>query len=79
MKKMNKEVQKIYDAAIEKSYYFEDKNAYWTGYFIGKVEMAVTDEDMDLYLKKVQIASEKLYENIVLVCKEFNVGLEVAE
>ena len=62
MIKMNKEVQKIYDDAVANSYYFENKNAYWTGYFIGKVNMAVTDEDIDKYFEKVQIASQKLYD-----------------
>ena len=60
--KMNKDVQKIYDDAVDNSYYFENKNAYWTGYFIGKVKMAVTDEDIEKYFEKVQIASQKLYE-----------------
>lgn len=62
MKKMNKEVQKIYDEAIEQSYFMKKQKAYWTGYFIGKVNMAVTDEDMDNYLEKVRFASQKLYE-----------------
>ena len=66
---MIKDVQKIYDDAVDNSYYFENKNAYWTGYFIGKVKMAVTDEDIDKYFEKVQIASQKLYD---LRCQEMN-------
>ena len=62
MKKMNKEVQKIYDEAIEQSYFMKKQKAYWTGYFIGKVNIAVTDEGMDNYLEKVRFASQKLYE-----------------
>jgi hypothetical protein len=62
MKKMNKEVKKIYDDAVRNSYYFENKNAYWTGYFMGKVKMAVTDEDIVKFFEKVHIASQKLYE-----------------
>jgi hypothetical protein len=59
---MNIEVQKIYDEAVAESYWFNNKNAYWTGYFIGRVKMAVTDEDIEKYFDKVQIASQKLYE-----------------
>ncbi len=72
---MNKDVQKIYDDAVDKSYYSKKNSAYWTGYFIGKVQMPVTDEDIDKYFEKVQIASQKLYD---LRCQEMNMQMRKA-
>jgi len=63
MKKMNKEVQKIYEEALAKSYYLENFNKYWTEYFISKgIGLVPLDENLDEFYKQVRIASHKLYE-----------------
>ena len=59
---MKKEIKKIYDNAIANSYFLRTKNAYWTGYFIGKVNMSVSDVSLNKFYEKVKIASQKLYE-----------------
>jgi hypothetical protein len=56
------EVEKIYEDAINNSYFLQSKNAYWTGYFMGKVNMSVSDVSLDSFYAKVLIASQKLYD-----------------
>ena len=63
MKKMDEEILKIYDEAIEKSYYLKSIECYWTGYFLGKVTMNVSHPNLDRFYKKVMIASHLLYNN----------------
>ena len=59
---MNKEIKRIYGDAIADSYFLKRKNAYWTGYFFGKLDMSVSDKDLNKFYEKVKIASQKLYE-----------------
>ena len=61
---MKEEIMQIYKNAIEDSYYLRKKDAYWCGYFIGKLNesMSVSHEDLDKFYKVVMSASEKLYD-----------------
>ena len=63
------EVEKIYEDAINNSYVLQFDigklptiNAYWTGYFMGKVNKSVSDVSLDSFYAKVLIASQKLYD-----------------
>ena len=59
---MNKEVQKIYEEAVAKSYYLENFKMYWTEYFVSKgIELVPLNENLDEFYKQVRFASHKLY------------------
>ena len=49
---MNKQVQKIYNSAVKKSYFLRAKGVFWTGYFTGKVDMCVADADLNKFYQK---------------------------
>jgi len=69
---INDAILKIFDAAIREGYFLDTKGIYWTGFFMGKVDMAknflsISHKDKDEFYSLVMIASHELY---LVICNE---------